>query len=142
MHFGKRNFAGRKRNIAGLLVFALASVIGVSAYAFTASNEVAEHSAGAGSATVSGYKVASPTNYTFSANGETMTEVSFELNKAASDVQVALSAAEPVQADWVDCGASETTPFSVTCKFPTPVADGAGLKLSVAAVSSGKVTIE
>src|SRR5262249_36517114 len=44
-----------KRKIAAVLAFVLAAVIGVSAYAFTASNTVAEHSAGAGAATVSGY---------------------------------------------------------------------------------------
>lgn len=132
----------RKRNIAGLLAFATAIVIGVSAYAFTASNTVPNHSAGAGSATVSGYEVASPSNYTFSADGTKMTEVTFDLNKGASDVKVALTPGAPTQPDWTDCGASEASPFEVTCKFGTPVADEAGLKLSVAAVSTGKVTIE
>jgi hypothetical protein len=132
----------RTRNIAGVLAFVLAGAIAVGAYAFTASNTVPAHSAGAGAATVSGYEVSSPTNYTFSADGETMTEVSFNLNKAASDIKVALSAAAPEKADWTDCGASEASPFAVTCKFTTPVADAAGLKLSVAAVSTGTVTIE
>lgn len=143
MYFSKRSITGRKRNIAGLLVFALASVIGVSAYAFTASNTVAEHSAGAGAATVSGYTVASPTNYTFSGDGLTMTKVTFDLNKAASDVWVALTPGTPATAAWSDCTASEAeSPFAVTCTFAKPVPDGEGLKLSVAAVSSGKVTIE
>ncbi len=79
MHFGKRK-------IAGLSVFVIACVIGVSAYAFTASNTVASHSAGAGAATVSGYEVTSPTNYTFSGDGLTMTKVTFDLDKAATDV--------------------------------------------------------
>ena len=129
--------------MAGLLVFVVAAVIGVSVYAFTASNTVASHSAGAGSATVSGYTVTSPTNYTFSADGLTMTNVTFDLDKTASDVQVALTKALPEKADWTDCGASEgASPFAVTCTFPTPVPDAEGLKLSVAAVSSGTVTIE
>ena len=132
----------RKRNIAGLLAFALAGSIAVGAYAFTASNTVPNHSAGAGSATVSGYEVASPSNYTFSADGTTMNAVTFHLNKAASDVKVALTAAAPTQPDWTDCGASEASPFEVTCKFGTPIPDAAGLKLSVAAVSTGTVTIE
>jgi hypothetical protein len=141
--FGKRSIAGRRRKIAGLSAFAVAAVIGVSAYAFTASNTVAAHSAGAGSATVSGYTVASPTNYTFSGDGETMTKVTFDLDKAASDVAVALTAATPAGTDWSDCGASQAaTPFAVTCTFGTPIPDGVGLKLSVAAVSSGTVTIE
>ena len=142
MHIGRRSTGGRRR-VAGLLVFLVAMVVGVSVYAFTASNTVASHSAGAGSATVSGYTVASPTNYTFSADGETMTAVTFDLDKAATDVAVALTASTPGHGDWTDCGASEgSSPFAVTCTFTTPVPDGEGLKLSVAAVSSGTVTIE
>ena len=142
MHIGRRNTGGRRR-VAGLLVFLVASVIGVSVYAFTASNTVASHSAGAGSATVSGYTVASPTNYTFSGDGETMTAVTFDLDKAATDVAVALTASTPTKGDWTDCGESEgASPYAVTCTFGTPVPDGNGLKLSVAAVSSGTVTIE
>jgi hypothetical protein len=132
----------RKRNIVGLLAVALAGVLAVGAYAFTASNTVPNHSAGAGSATVSGYEVSSPTNYTFSADGTKMTEVKFNLNKAASDIKVALTAGAPAQGDWTDCGASESAPYEVSCKFTTAVADGEGLKLSVAAVSTGSVTIE
>jgi hypothetical protein len=134
---------GRRRNVAGLLVIAVAGVIGVSAYAFTASNTVAAHSAGAGSATVSGYTVTSPTNYTFNGAGTTMNAVTFDLDKTASDVKVALTAGTPVTADWTDCGASEgSAPFAVTCTFGTPIPVAEGLKLSVAAVSSGTVTIE
>lgn len=143
MIFNKRGITARKRKVGGLFAFALAGVIGVSVYAFTASNTVASHSAGAGSATVSGYVVASPTNYTFNEAGTTMTKVTFDLDHAASDVAVALSAAAPTGAEWTDCGASGgASPFAVTCTFGTPVPDGAGLKLSVAAVSSGTVTIE
>jgi hypothetical protein len=132
----------RKRSMAGVLALAVAGIIGISAYAFTASNTVASHSAGAGSATVSGFTVASPTNYTFSGDGLTMTAVTFDLDKAASDVAVALTAATPTQADWTDCGASGgSSPFAVTCTFGTPVPNANGLKLSVAAVSSGTVTI-
>jgi hypothetical protein len=142
MHLGKRNIASRKRNIAGLLAFALASVIGVSAYAFTASNTVAPHSSGAGAATVSGYTVNSPTNYTFSGDGLTMVGVKFTLDKAATDVQVALTKGTPATADWSDCKASVGGENEVTCTFAKPVPDGEGLNLSVAAVSSGTVTIE
>jgi hypothetical protein len=132
----------RKRKIAGLLAFVFAAVVGISAYAFTASNTVEAHSAGAGVGSVSGYTVKSPANYTFDEHGENMISVSFELDKAASDVQAALSKGAPVKADWIDCGADETAPFLVKCTFPTPVPDAEGEKLSVAAVSSGTVTIE
>jgi len=138
----RKHLSGRKRKVAGLLALVLACVIGVSAYAFTASNTVPNHSAGAGAGTVSGYTISSPTNYTFSGDGLTMTAVKFNLDHAASDVQVALTAATPAQADWTDCGASGgSSPFEVSCTFGTPVPDGNGLKLSVAAVSSGTVTI-
>ena len=96
MHFGRRSTGGR-RGFAGLLVFAVASMIGVSVYAFTASNTVASHSAGAGSATVSGYTVTSPTNYTFSGDGTKMDSVTFDLDKAASDVAVASDRRPPEQ---------------------------------------------
>jgi hypothetical protein len=140
---GRRRIVGRNRKVAGLLAVVLAAVLGVGAYAFTASNTVAEHSAGAGSATVSGYVVNSPTNYTFSGDGETMTKVTFDLNKAASDVAVALTKSTPTGTDWSDCGASEAaSPWAVTCTFAKPVPDAEGLRLSVAAVSSGTVTIE
>jgi hypothetical protein len=141
--FGKRNIAGRRRKIAGLSAFAVAAVIGVSAYAFTASNTVASHSAGAGFGAVSGYTISEPSNYTFSGDGETMTKVTFDLDKPASDVAVALTAGTPAGTDWEDCGASEaSSPWAVTCTFAAPVPNAEGLKLSVAAVSHGTVTIE
>jgi hypothetical protein len=143
MRIGKRNFASRKRKIAGLCAFVLAGVIGVGAYAFTASNTVPAQTAGAGSATVSGYTVSSPLNYTFSADGTKMTKVTFTLNEAATDVKVALSDGAPVLADWTDCGEATSPSFEVTCTFPgAGVPDGEGNKLSVAAVSHGTVTIE
>jgi hypothetical protein len=135
------------RKASGLLALAIAGVAGVSAYAFTASNTVPAQSAGAGNAVVSGYTISSPTNYTFSADGAYINSVSFDLNKAASDVAVALSNATPVHADWVDCGASgASSPWLVTCDFTdgglaTGVAVASGNELSVAAVSSGTVTI-
>ena len=141
MRIGKRNFASRKRNIAGLCAFVLAGVIGLGAYAFTASNEVPAKRAGAGSGEVTGYKVASQVSYTFSEDGTKMTKVNFTLNNEATDVQVALSEGLPVAADWTDCGATKTGD-EVECTFPTPgVEDAKGDKLSVAAVSEGKVVI-
>lgn len=130
-----------RRNVAAVFAVAMACVGGASAYAFTASNTVAAHTAGAGSAAVTAYTVSSPTNYTFSADGTTVTAVSFQLNAAATDVAAALSAAAPVHNDWVDCGASSGVGNDVTCTFGTPVANGSADKLSVAAVSSGTVTI-
>ena len=131
----------RRRNMAGLLAVGIACVSGASAYAFTASNTVPAHTAGAGSAVVSAYTVSSPTNYTFSADGTTVTAISFQLNAAATDVAAALSAAAPVHNNWVYCGASTGASNDVSCTFTTPVANGSADQLSVAAVSSGTVTI-
>jgi hypothetical protein len=130
-----------KRRAAGLAAIMVACIAGVSAYAFTASNTVPAHIAGAGSAVVSAFTVTGPTNYTFSADGTTVTALSFQLNAAATDVATALSAAAPVNADWVDCGASAGVAHDVTCTFATPVANGAALQLTIAAVSTGTVTI-
>ncbi len=140
MRIGKRSFASRKRKIAGLCAFVLAGVIGVGAYAFTASNTVEPVRAGAGSAKISGYTVKEPENWTFSETGEDMTKVTFELSEEATDVAAALSEGPPITADWKDCGA--TAAKKVTCTFAAPVEDVKGDKLSVAAVSHGTVTIE
>jgi len=130
-----------KRRTAGIVAIMVACIAAVSAYAFTASNTVSAHTAGAGAAAVTGYTVTGPTDYTFSADGLTVVSVSFALDSAATDVAAALSAADPVHADWVDCGATAAVTFAVTCTFATPVANANALNLSVAAVSTGTVTI-
>ena len=133
----------RKLNLVAVL--AVVAIAAVGAYAFTASNTVPAHSAGAGVNTVSGYDVTfDPSNgdgYTFNAAGTTMVKVQFSLDHAANDVKVALTAGVPTQADWVDCSASGgSSPFTTACNLPAiPVEDG--LNLSVAAVSDGQVTI-
>lgn len=131
-----------KRNTAGVIAVLVAVVAGASAYAYTASVGVSAHNAGAGSATISGYTVSGPTNYTFSADGTTIVGVNFDLDNPATDVAAAISAAAPVHNDWVDCGAAVGVSNSVTCDFSgRPIANANGLKLSVAAVSTGTVTI-
>jgi hypothetical protein len=146
-HLGKRSITGRRRKLGGLFALLLACVIGVGAYAFTASNTVPAHKAGAGSGAVSGYEVTSHVSYSFSADGTKMTEAHFKLSAAASDVQVALTENAPVKEDWTDCGATGAE-NEVACNlkeapaFPEGVPDGEGNKLSVAAVSEGKVVIE
>lgn len=129
----------RRRNVAGVVAFALAGTVGISAYAFTASNTVPDEVAGAGSGTVSGYTITQE-GYTFNPAGTTVEGVSFQLSDAANDVKIALTAAAPGQSDWTDCGnvAASTT---VTCTLGTPVANADALQLSVAAVGYGTVTI-
>jgi hypothetical protein len=146
-HIGRRSIAGRKRKAAAMAAFAMASFIGVGVYAFTASNTVAAHKAGAGSGAVTGYEVTSHVSYTFSADGTHMTEAHFKISAAASDVKVALTENAPVKEDWTDCGASGAgnevaCSFKNAPAFPEGVPNGEGDKLAVAAVSEGEVVIE
>ncbi len=151
MRKGKRTFASRKRKIAGLFAFVLAGVVGVGVYAFTASNTVPAQSAGGGQAVVSGY-TESGVSYTWNEAGTDATKVNFILTSTAklkpSDVEVALSPAAPKTAEWVDCPAGEyvakgTEETEIVCTFKAPgIANAAGLQLTVAAVSEGKVVIE
>ena len=94
MRIGKRTFASRKRKIAGLCAFVLAGVIGVGAFAFTASNTIPAQAAGGGTNAVSGY-TESGVSYTWSLSGEYITEAHVILTNAEklepSDVAVALS---------------------------------------------------
>jgi hypothetical protein len=128
------------RKTAGVVIAVTAVAAALGANAFTASNTVAASASGAGSAAITGYDVTNPA-YTYSANGTTVTAVSFNLDSAAADVKAALTGT-PVLGDWQDCGASGAlTPWLVTCTFATPVAVASATKLSVVAVSSGTATI-
>jgi hypothetical protein len=127
MRKGKRTFASRKRKIAGLCAFVLAGLMGLGAYAFTASNTVPAQAAGGGTAKVSGYEEKG-VSYTWSLTGEHITEAHFILINAEkhppSDVAVALTeTATPAATEWVDCpgpytaiGATEEE-TEVVCKF-------------------------
>jgi hypothetical protein len=131
----------RKRKTTGIAVLVAATAAAFGAYAFTASNTVPTEDAGGGAGAVSGYTVTNPA-YTFSADGTTVTAVAFNLDKAASDVEVALTGT-PVHADWQDCGAAtgSAAPYDVSCTFTTPVANANHTALNVIAVSSGTATI-
>jgi hypothetical protein len=126
MRIGKRTFASRKRNIAGLCAFVLAGVIGLGAYAFTASNTVPAQAAGGGTNTVSGY-TEKGVSYTWALDGEFITEAHIVLTNAEklepTDVAVALSKKEtPAAEEWIDCPATEYVKLTeeeteVVCKF-------------------------
>jgi hypothetical protein len=120
MRKGKRTFASRKRKIAGLCAFVLAGVIGVGAYAFTASNTQAEKSgAGANVAVVSGYKTS---NLKFKLENGTATKAEFtaetiagEAEAKEAEINVMKTAGTPV---WTHCVL--TTPGAsalFTCTF-------------------------
>ncbi|HSZ05273.1 MAG TPA: hypothetical protein VK778_08725 [Solirubrobacteraceae bacterium] len=148
MRKGKRTFASRKRKIAGLCAFVLAGVIGVGAYAFTASNIVPAQSAGGGSNVVSGYTEVGK-SYTFSANGEETTGVELILKgeQEPHDVKVALTKAAPtLSTEWSDCPEADISKlaakeFLAKCTFKAAIPDAEGLLLSVTAVSQGEVII-
>jgi hypothetical protein len=169
MRIGKRRFASRKRKIAGLCAFVLAGVLSVGAYAFTASNEIPAQTAGGGTAAVSGY-VETGVSYTWSLNGEYITEAHIVLTNASklkpTDVAVALSTgATPVAGEWIDCPGAYTvlteTETEVVCKFKgglgawkkvgeheankftaTGVPNAEGNQLTVSATSQGIVIVE
>ena len=132
-------FTFTKRKTTGLLAVVVACVAAFGAHAFTASNTVPDHSAGSGAAAVSGYTI-SNYEYTFSGDGTTINVVAFDLDKAASDVKIALTAT-PVHADWLDCAGSAGGSNTVTCTLGTPVAASAVNDLHVVAVSTGTATI-
>jgi hypothetical protein len=169
MRKGKRSFASRKRKIAGLCALVLAGVIGVGAYAFTASNTVPAQSAGGGTAKVSGY-TEKGVSYTWSLDGKDITEANVILTGEAkikpTDVAVALTtAATPAAGEWVDCPEpyveKSETETEVVCKFKggegafknaaeheankftaTGVPNAEGNQLTISATSQGKVIVE
>lgn len=129
MRKGKRTFASRKRKIAGLCAFVLAGLMGLGAYAFTASNTIPAQAAGGGAAAVSGY-TETGASYTWSLNGEYITKADVYLENTSelkpSDVAVALSTgATPAAEEWVDCPKFEAgeykeiskTKWEVECVF-------------------------
>jgi len=145
MRKGKRIFASRKRKVAGLLAFVLAGVVGVGAYAFTAANTLPESNAGVGTQTVKPYTV-SEVKYTFGSNPVKAKGVTFKLNEAASSVVAALTVGTPVTADWgPPCVGEVSTTEAVVanevveCEFPAEIELESATKLSVTAVSGGKL---
>jgi len=148
MRKGKRTFASRKRKIAGLCAFVLAGVIGVGAYAFTASNTIKSEIAGVGNNTLTSYEVTGNDSYTIKPTGLETTETVFVIKGTLkpSDVEAALStsAGPTVAGEWADCKAgigAEVNPgeWEVKCD----IADNfkTGEQLWVAAVSEGEVKI-
>jgi hypothetical protein len=124
MRKGKRTFASRKRKIAGLCALVLAGVIGVGAYAFTASNTQAEESgAGANSEKVAGYKTSS---LHFVLKEGTAETAEFTAEKAeakeseAKEAQLTLHKAGAPTV-WTKCTDEGGTPVKFLCKFATPL---------------------
>ena len=123
MRKGKRTFASRKRKIAGLCALVLAGVIGVGAYAFTASNTIPEQAAGGGANSVTGY-TETGASYTWSVDNKYITGTEFYLTATKegvvqpSDVAVALSKEEtPATTEWADCPSGNVTQIEANKKW-------------------------
>ncbi|MFI5004476.1 MAG: hypothetical protein ACHQE6_05620 [Solirubrobacterales bacterium] len=141
-------------------------MIGVGAYAFTASNTIPEQTAGGGAGKVTGY-VETGVSYTWSVDHKYITATEFELEGALkpSDVAVALSNVEsPAKGEWTDCSeiSGAGPKYLVKCKFlgsegahltvaelgkdykwtATGVPNAEGNSLSVSAVSEGVAIVE
>jgi len=139
----------RIRKTSGLVVLVIAGVVGMSAYAFTATNTntdtTGSANVGASDFTFGPYDV-SGVSYTFSDSGLKFTQVTFDLNSAATDVAVAVTAGTPtLKSQWVDCGAAVGLTHVVTCDLTT-ANTGAGVlssttDLNIAAVASGTVNL-
>jgi hypothetical protein len=152
MRKGKRTFASRKRKIAGLCAFVLAGVIGVGAYAFTASNTVKQQDAGAGVHVVGGYEQTKGVYYEWNVEGTENTAVDFVLKGELepSDVKVAVTKEEHPAAttEWSDCpkanikAAGGAEEYEVKCELEKPVPNASADHLTIAAVSEGEVKIK
>jgi hypothetical protein len=114
------------RKPMGVGVVILAAAAAVGAYAFTASNTIADAgSAGIGQQTISGYTV---TNVSYTQDGADPSKwsaVDFTLDQPATQVQVKFDDSQHSlpTSGWVDCTANGSTvassaPYDVHCVLP------------------------
>ena len=121
-------FKNMKRSVGIGLVLVIAAVA-VGAYAFTASNTIADRGqAGIGTATITGYDVTNVTYTIDSSAPATWSFVDFDLSADATQVQVKLDDSNAVltSSGWVDCTAGSSTiqhvsPCHVHCQLPAGV---------------------
>jgi hypothetical protein len=114
------------RKPMGIGVVVLALVAGIGAYAFTASNTIADAgSAGIGTAVISGYTITNVTYTLDTADPTKWNAVDFDLGQAATQVQVKFTDSNSVltTSGWVDCtGVGSTigtsSPYAVHCVLP------------------------
>lgn len=124
-------FKNMKRSVGIGLVLVIAAVA-VGAYAFTASNTIADPGqAGIGTGTITGYSVSNVT-YTIDPTAPaTWSFVDFDLSADATQVQVKLDDSNNTltSSGWVDCTAGSSTiqhvsPWHVHCQLPAGVNSG------------------
>ncbi len=114
------------RKPMGVGVVILAAAAAVGAYAFTASNTIADAgSAGIGQQTISGYTVTNVSYTQNSADPSKWSAVDFTLDKLATQVQVKFddSQSSLPSSGWIDCTANGSTvassaPYDVHCVLP------------------------
>jgi hypothetical protein len=118
----------RNRNRGGLIAtLLLAGVLGTSAYAFTASNDLSSiGSAGDGQTTVSGYTV---TNISFSipSTFTGLTTVTFNLDAAATTVKASGST---TGSGLVDCNLTDALTFAWSCDLNESLHDAGHLRIA------------
>jgi hypothetical protein len=114
------------RKPVGVGVVILAAAAAVGAYAFTASNTIADAgNAGIGQQTISGYTVTNVAYVQDSSDPSKLVAVNFTLDKPATQVQVKFddSQGQLTTSGWIDCTANGSTiatsaPYDVHCVLP------------------------
>jgi hypothetical protein len=117
-------FKNMKRSVGIGLVLVVAAVA-VGAYAFTASNTIADGGqAGVGTATIAGYTISNVLYTQDSTDPSTWSFVDFDLSADATQVQVKLDDSNAVlpSSGWIDCTAGSSTiqhvsPWHVHCQL-------------------------
>lgn len=115
------------RKPMGVGIVILAAVAAVGAYAFTASNTIADAgSAGIGQQTISGYDVSNVSYTQNSTDPSKWSAVDFTLDQNATQVQVKFDDSQTTNlpsSGWIDCTANGSTvahsaPYDVHCVLP------------------------
>jgi hypothetical protein len=112
-----------KKNMSIILGFAVAAVIAIGAYAFTASNTVPATTAGAGTGVVSGYTVTSlhyALDATTPSNIDSLTFVISPVVPSAGSGKVVISAALSTGGPTTYTCSTDTTGANVTCATTSP----------------------
>jgi hypothetical protein len=113
-----------------LVVLALAALLGLLAYAFTASNTVPGSKSGSGSGTISGYTVSNVAYQLNTSTPSNIDSVTFTLDAAATTVK---AKAVSGSSTYTACSVAGGT--DVTCDFSPDIAVASADQLSVIATT-------
>lgn len=114
------------RKPMGVGVVILAAAAAVGAYAFTATNTIADAgNAGIGQQTISGYTVTNVAYVLNTSDPSKWSAINFTLDRPATQVQVKFddSQGQLTSSGWIDCTANGSTvassaPYDVHCVLP------------------------